>query len=117
MFFDVFIFTLFNYHEITITCKSNPAINKFQGRKILLNLAQRMKLCFSSVVGSSISSCWNVLTPDSHDVRVMSRTNTEPGTPIGVILNGGTSLWLPVLPKRLFDFLGNQNSRSEVFYN
>ncbi|KAL5070178.1 hypothetical protein RYX36_021065 [Vicia faba] len=85
----------------------------FQGRKILLNLAQRMKLCFSSIVGSSIASCWNVLTPDSHDVRVMSKTNTEPGTPSGVILNGGTSLWLPVLPKKLFDFLGNQNSRSE----
>lgn len=92
-------------------------MNSFQGRTILLNLAERMKLCFSSVVGSSVASCWNVLTSDSHDVRVMSKTNTEPGSPPGVILNGATSLWLPVLPRKLFDFLGNQNSRSEVLYN
>ncbi|CAK8573750.1 unnamed protein product [Lathyrus sativus] len=88
-------------------------LNSFQGRRILLNLAERMKLCFSSVVGSSIASCWNILTSDSDDVRVMSKTNTEPGSPLGVILNGATSLWLPVLPRKLFDFLGNQNSRNE----
>ncbi|CAJ2630311.1 unnamed protein product [Trifolium pratense] len=89
-------------------------MNGVQGRKSLLDLAERMKVCFSTVAGSSIASCWNVLTSDSDDVRVMTRTIIgKPGTSPSIVVSAGTSLWLPVLPRRLFNFLGNQNSRSE----
>jgi len=73
-----------------------------------------MKICFYAAVGSSVAS-WEMLTYDCNDVRVMTKTSIdEPGTPTGIVLSVGTSIWLPVLPRRLFDFLGSQNSRSEV---
>ncbi|CAJ2636142.1 unnamed protein product [Trifolium pratense] len=79
-------------------------MNSFQGRKSLLDLAERMKVCFSTVVGSSIASCWNVLTSNSDDVRVMTRTSiAAPGTLPSIVVSAGTSLWLPVLPRRLFN--------------
>ncbi|CAJ2657670.1 unnamed protein product [Trifolium pratense] len=63
-------------------------MNSFQGRKSLLDLAERMKVCFSTVVGSSIASCWNVLTSNSDDVRVMTRTSiTAPGTLPSIVLS------------------------------
>ena len=90
-------------------------VNSLQGRKNLLHLAERMKVCFYAAVGSSVASCWEVLTSDCDDVRVMTKTSIgEPGTPTGIVLSVGTSIWLPVLPTMLFDFLGSQNSRSEV---
>nr|XP_004496853.1 homeobox-leucine zipper protein MERISTEM L1-like [Cicer arietinum] len=92
------------------------AMNSLQRRKSLMRLTDRMKVYFSTVAGSSIPNCWEVLTSNSNDVRVMiKRSIREPGTNTGsgLILSAGTSLWLPVLPKRLFDFLRSQNSRSE----
>ncbi|RZR96232.1 hypothetical protein BHM03_00025196 [Ensete ventricosum] len=38
----------------------------------------------------------------------------DPGRPPGIVLNAATSFWLPVPPKRVFDFLRDESSRSEV---
>jgi hypothetical protein len=73
-------------------------MNSLQGRRSLLDLAERMKACFSTVVGFSIASYWNVLTSYSDNVRVMTRTSIgKPGTSSNIVVNAGTSLWLPVL--------------------
>lgn len=37
----------------------------------------------------------------------------DPGRPPGIVLSAATSFWLPVPPKRVFDFLRDENSRSE----
>ncbi|RZB61413.1 2-carboxy-1,4-naphthoquinone phytyltransferase, chloroplastic, partial [Glycine soja] len=37
----------------------------------------------------------------------------EPGRPPGIVLSAATSFWLPVPPKRVFDFLRDENSRNE----
>ncbi|GJN01679.1 hypothetical protein PR202_ga18960 [Eleusine coracana subsp. coracana] len=37
----------------------------------------------------------------------------DPGRPPGIVLNAATSFWLPVPPKRVFDFLRDESSRSE----
>jgi homeobox-leucine zipper protein len=38
----------------------------------------------------------------------------DPGRPPGIVLNAATSFWLPVPPKRVFDFLRDESSRSEA---
>jgi hypothetical protein len=48
-----------------------------------------------------------VLTSDYDNVRVMNFSQYN-------CYSVGISLWLPVLPRKLFNFLGNQNSRNEV---
>ncbi|KAE8673468.1 hypothetical protein F3Y22_tig00111783pilonHSYRG00415 [Hibiscus syriacus] len=37
----------------------------------------------------------------------------DPGRPPGIVLSAATSFWIPVPPKRAFDFLRDKNSRSE----
>ncbi|XP_021887377.1 homeobox-leucine zipper protein PROTODERMAL FACTOR 2-like [Carica papaya] len=37
----------------------------------------------------------------------------DPGRPPGIVLSAATSFWIPVSPKRVFEFLRNENSRSE----
>jgi homeobox-leucine zipper protein len=48
------------------------------------------------------------------DVRVMARHSVdEPGA--GVVLCAATSVWMLVTPKRLFDFLCNEEMRAEWY--
>ncbi|OWM77662.1 homeobox-leucine zipper protein MERISTEM L1-like [Punica granatum] len=86
-----------------------------EGRKSMLKLAERMVMSFSSGVGASMAHVWTTLSATgSDDVRVMTRKSADdPGRPPGIVLSAATSFWLPVPPKRVFDFLRDENSRSE----
>ncbi|XP_076927963.1 homeobox-leucine zipper protein HDG1-like [Bidens hawaiensis] len=86
------------------------------GRKSMLKLAQRMTDNFCAGVCASTVYKWNKLcaTNVDEDVRVMTRQSVDdPGEPPGVVLSAATSVWLPVSPQRLFDFLRNEQLRSE----
>jgi len=81
-----------------------------------MKLAERMTNKFCSGVSASSRHTWTKLSQGTgdDDVRVMSRKNVDdPGEPPGVVLSAATSLWLPVSPTRLFDFLRDQSFRNE----
>lgn len=83
----------------------------------MLKLAERMVLSFCSGVGASTAHAWTTLSAAGSDnnVRVMTRKSMDdPGRPPGIVLSAATSFWLPVPPKRVFDFLRDENSRNEV---
>ena len=84
----------------------------------MLKLAERMVMSFCSGVGASTAHTWTTLSGSgADDVRVMTRKSMDdPGRPPGIVLSAATSFWLPVSPKRVFDFLRDENSRSEVFH-
>ncbi|KAJ0247167.1 Homeobox-leucine zipper protein PROTODERMAL FACTOR 2 [Hirschfeldia incana] len=86
-----------------------------EGRKSMLKLAERMVMSFCSGVGASTAHAWTTLAATgSDDVRVMTRKSMDdPGRPPGIVLSAATSFWIPVAPKRVFDFLRDENSRSE----
>ncbi|XP_023742870.1 homeobox-leucine zipper protein MERISTEM L1 [Lactuca sativa] len=86
-----------------------------EGRKSMLKLAERMVLSFCSGVGASTAHTWTTLSGSGgDDVRVMTRKSVDdPGRPSGIVLSAATSFWLPVHPKQVFNFLRDENSRSE----
>lgn len=92
-----------------------------EGRKSMLKLAERMVVSFCAGVGASTAHTWTTLSGSgADDVRVMTRKSMDdPGRPPGIVLSAATSFWLPAVPpKRVFDFLRDENSRSEVsFYH
>ncbi|KAF8380305.1 hypothetical protein HHK36_027787 [Tetracentron sinense] len=86
------------------------------GRRSMLKLAQRMTDNFCAGVCASTIHKWNKLCAGNvdEDVRVMTRKSVDdPGEPPGVVLSAATSVWLPVSPQRLFDFLRDERLRSE----
>ncbi|XP_057962912.1 homeobox-leucine zipper protein MERISTEM L1-like [Malania oleifera] len=85
------------------------------GRKSMLKLAERMVMSFCAGVGASTAHTWTTLSGSgADDVRVMTRKSMDdPGRPPGIVLSAATSFWIPVPPKRVFDFLRDENSRSE----
>ncbi|XP_059634120.1 homeobox-leucine zipper protein ANTHOCYANINLESS 2-like [Cornus florida] len=86
------------------------------GRRSMLKLAQRMTDNFCAGVCASTVHKWNKLCADNvdEDVRVMTRKSVDdPGEPPGIVLSAATSVWLPVSPQRLFDFLRDERLRSE----
>ncbi|CAH8337601.1 unnamed protein product [Eruca vesicaria subsp. sativa] len=90
-------------------------ITSAEGRKSMLKLAERMVMSFCSGVGASTAHAWTTMSSTgSDDVRVMTRKSMDdPGRPPGIVLSAATSFWIPVAPKRVFDFLRDENSRSE----
>nr|APR73318.1 homeobox protein 3 [Artemisia annua] len=90
-------------------------IPTLEGRKSMLKLSERMVLSFCSGVGASTTHTWTTLSGSgADDVRVMTRKSIDdPGRPPGIVLSAATSFWIPVPPKRVFDFLRDENSRSE----
>ena len=91
-------------------------ITSVEGRKSMLKLAERMVASFCGGVTASVAHQWTTLSGSgAEDVRVMTRKSVDdPGRPPGIVLNAATSFWLPVPPKRVFDFLRDESSRSEV---
>ncbi|KAK4266766.1 hypothetical protein QN277_023643 [Acacia crassicarpa] len=86
------------------------------GRRSMLKLAQRMTNNFCAGICASTVHKWNKLNAGNvgEDVRVMTRKSVDdPGEPPGVVLSAATSVWLPVSPQRLFDFLRDDGLRSE----
>ncbi|KAG5042000.1 hypothetical protein JHK87_005915 [Glycine soja] len=87
------------------------------GRRSMVKLAQRMTNNFCAGVCASTVHKWNKLNAAANvdeDVRVMTRKSVDdPGEPPGIVLSAATSVWLPVSPHRLFDFLRDERLRSE----
>ncbi|KAK8977110.1 hypothetical protein V6N11_021199 [Hibiscus sabdariffa] len=90
-------------------------ITNQDGRKSMLKLAERMVISFCAGVSASTAHTWTTLSgTGADDVRVMTRKSVDdPGRPPGIVLSAATSFWLPVSPKRVFDFLRDDNSRNE----
>ncbi|XP_042477229.1 homeobox-leucine zipper protein ROC2-like isoform X2 [Macadamia integrifolia] len=90
-------------------------ITSQEGRKSMLKLAERMVMSFCGGVGASTAHTWTTVSGGAaEDVRVMTRKSIDdPGRPPGIVLSAATSFWLPVPPKRVFDFLRDENFRSE----
>ncbi|XP_042439319.1 homeobox-leucine zipper protein ROC2-like isoform X1 [Zingiber officinale] len=81
----------------------------------ILNLSERMAMSFCSGVSGSLIHQWAQVTgAATNDVRIRSRKNNgDPGRPAGTVLSASTSIWLPISPKRVFDFLRSVPSRSQ----
>ncbi|XP_009766038.1 homeobox-leucine zipper protein HDG2-like [Nicotiana tabacum] len=95
---------------------SNMVLTNQDSRKSMLKLAERMVNSFCSGVSATAGNQWTTLSGSGTDdnVRVMTRKSVDdPGRPPGIVLSAATSFWLPISPKRVFDFLRDENTRSE----
>ncbi|KAG6530271.1 homeobox-leucine zipper protein ROC5-like [Zingiber officinale] len=94
------------------------------GRRRIMKLAQRMTLAFCAGVvrrpAAAAAGEWSAVEQVAVEeaqsaeeaVRVsMRKSVTEAGEPPGVVLSAATAVWLPVVPRRLFDFLSDAGFR------
>ncbi|GLU22225.1 hypothetical protein SLE2022_383150 [Rubroshorea leprosula] len=98
-----------------VPTKDSTGVATLAGRKSILKLAQRMTWSFCHAIGASSYHTWNkVSSKTGEDIRVSSRKNlNDPGEPLGLIVCAVSSVWLPVPPNVLFDFLRDEARRSE----
>ncbi|KAK7381653.1 hypothetical protein VNO80_00199 [Phaseolus coccineus] len=98
-----------------VPTKDSTGVATLAGRKSILKLAQRMTRSFCHAVGASSFHTWTKFASKTgEDMRISSRKNlNDPGEPLGVILSAVSSVWLPVSPNVLFDFLRDEARRSE----
>ncbi|XP_016169615.1 homeobox-leucine zipper protein GLABRA 2 [Arachis ipaensis] len=98
-----------------VPMKDSTGVATLAGRKSILKLAQRMTWGFCHAVGASSFHTWTKVTSKTgEDIRISSRKNlNDPGEPLGLILCAVSSVWLPVSPNVLFDFLRDETRRTE----
>lgn len=101
----------------TVSPNEPTAISQ-EGKRSMLKLARRMTENFCAGVSASSAREWSKLDGATgsigEDVRVMARKSvSEPGEPPGVVLSAATSVWVPVAPEKLFDFLRDEQLRAE----
>ncbi|WCJ34745.1 Homeobox-leucine zipper protein HDG11 [Euphorbia peplus] len=83
-----------------------------EGKKSMMKLAQRMVNNFCASISTSNSHRWaNVSGLNEIGVRVQK--NADPGQPNGVVLNAGTTFWVPVSPENVFQFFKDERSRPQ----
>ncbi|RHN53273.1 putative transcription factor & lipid binding HD-SAD family [Medicago truncatula] len=86
-----------------------------EGKKSILNLAERLVASFSTSIGSSTTHAWTKVPGNGPEVvMVMTKRYIDESSidkPVSVVLSAATSFWLPVPPRRVFDFLRDQNTR------
>ncbi|KAA8539898.1 hypothetical protein F0562_026590 [Nyssa sinensis] len=98
----------------TIPGEDHTAITP-SGRRSIVKLAQRMTHNFFAGVCATVHK-WEVLQIGNvvEGARLMTRKNVDdPREPHGVVLSATTSVWMPVSTQRLFNFLRNEQLRSE----
>ncbi|XP_010555655.1 PREDICTED: homeobox-leucine zipper protein HDG7-like isoform X2 [Tarenaya hassleriana] len=86
------------------------------GEKSILKLAQRMAVNFYAGISRSSVRKWDKLLVANvgEDMRIRTRKNLiDPGEPSGIVLSAATSVWLPLDPWRLFDFLRDPKCRNQ----
>ncbi|KAL1531440.1 homeobox-leucine zipper protein ANTHOCYANINLESS 2-like isoform X2 [Salvia divinorum] len=81
------------------------------GKRSIVKLAQRMTRGFCSGICSTVDE-WEVVQ-DADSTKLMTRKSSgNSGAPPGVILSASTTVWMPVLPQHLLDFLQDEKTRS-----
>ncbi|XP_050380573.1 homeobox-leucine zipper protein GLABRA 2 isoform X2 [Argentina anserina] len=98
-----------------VPMKDSTGVATLAGRKSILKMAQRMTSSFCRAIGASSYHTWTKISSKTgDDIRIASRKNlNDPGEPLGVILCAVSSVWLPVSPFTLFDFLRDETRRNE----
>ncbi|KAG6390178.1 hypothetical protein SASPL_151660 [Salvia splendens] len=81
------------------------------GKRSIVKLAQRMTRGFCSGICSTVDE-WEVVQ-DADNTKLMTRKSSgNSGAPPGVILSASTTVWMPVSPQHLLDFLQDEKTRS-----
>ncbi|THG05495.1 hypothetical protein TEA_020378 [Camellia sinensis var. sinensis] len=98
----------------SISSEDNPGVTP-TGRRNMVKLAQRMTRNFCAGVCATMHM-WQLVQVGNvgEDARLMIRNSMDnPGEPPGLVLSATTSVWMPVSHQRLFDFLRNEQTRSQ----
>ncbi|MED6137259.1 hypothetical protein PIB30_063456 [Stylosanthes scabra] len=82
-----------------------------EGRKNVMELSERMVKVFCRYLDMTGNMELQYGQYHHNGVRLGIRASLEPGLPKGIILTASTSLWLPLLPQSLFNFLKDPSTR------
>ncbi|XP_047312806.1 homeobox-leucine zipper protein ROC8-like [Impatiens glandulifera] len=92
-------------------------MNVPEGRRSLMNLSHRMVKSFWAILSMTgkmdIPQLTELNNNNSGVVRVSVRHSEGPGQPGGMIVSAATSLWLPIPCETLFNYLRDENKRTE----
>ncbi|KAK1373867.1 Homeodomain GLABROUS 11 [Heracleum sosnowskyi] len=83
------------------------------GKRHLMKLSQRMVRCFCSSIHAVDGQQWMISKMNDFEVYTNLKKFTNHGHPHCGVLVATSTIWLPFSPKKIFDFLRNENTRPQ----
>ncbi|KAK4370764.1 hypothetical protein RND71_010239 [Anisodus tanguticus] len=85
-----------------------------EGKKSMMKVTQRMVRNFCASINPSNGHQWNNISAlDGFEVRATLQKSTDPGQPNGVVISAASTIWLPVPPQHVFNFLRDERTRPQ----
>ncbi|KAL8464770.1 hypothetical protein ACS0TY_034321 [Phlomoides rotata] len=85
-----------------------------EGTRSMMKLGQRMVNYFCSSINPSSSHHWTTVSEvHDYEVRATFHRSTDPGQPNGMLLSAAATVWLPVPPHTVFNFLRDERTRPQ----
>ncbi|CAN4099205.1 unnamed protein product [Withania somnifera] len=85
-----------------------------EGKTSMMKVAQRMVRSFCASINPSNGHQWNnISTLDEFEVRATLQKCTDPGQPNGVVISAASTVWLPVPPQHVFNFIRDERTRPQ----
>ncbi|KAL3645278.1 hypothetical protein CASFOL_010458 [Castilleja foliolosa] len=81
------------------------------GKKSIVKLAQRMTRSFCTGVCATVHK-WEVVQNCDNTKLMMRKSIGNSGEPSGIILSATTTVWMPISPPQLLDFLQDEKTRA-----
>ncbi|GJS81151.1 homeobox-leucine zipper protein HDG11 [Tanacetum coccineum] len=85
-----------------------------EGKRSMMKLSKRMVNNFCSSIYPSNGHQWTSQSGmNEFEIRATLHKSTDPGQPNGMVLSASTTIWLPVTPQNVFDFLRDGRTRPQ----
>ncbi|XP_028759222.1 homeobox-leucine zipper protein HDG11-like [Neltuma alba] len=104
---------MFALDENTPMEEAGEAISCGDGRRSIMELANRMVRDFCEVLNMSGKEHPHLCEATNNGIRVSIRRSTERGQPDCMVVTASTSLWLPVMLQTVFEFFSDDTRRPQ----
>ncbi|CAH1417416.1 unnamed protein product [Lactuca virosa] len=93
-------------------CKLVGVIPSAEGKKSMMNLAQRMVNNFCAIISPSDDHQWSCVSDfDDFEIHANLYKSTDSVHPNTTVLSAAATVWLPHSPQFVFDFLRDEKNR------
>lgn len=98
---------------MTLSLRTSSAVPSAEAKRSMMRLGHRLVKSFCETFSATIGSKWTMMT-GLHDEFCVTLHKTESSHTNGVILSAATSIWLPLPVDRIFNFLKDEQNRTQV---
>ncbi|WOL02611.1 homeobox-leucine zipper protein ROC8-like [Canna indica] len=95
-----------------LSSRDTAGVPSAEAKRSMMKLAHRIVKTFCTTFNGSFGNKWTLMPGADDELRVTVH-KTDSSQPNGVVLSAATSVWLPLPVERIFNFLKDEQNRTQ----